>query len=283
MRLILISLALAAHASAASATLDRAQALYSHTDYAGALRLLHEASTDPAELRLFAECRYHLGDPKHAAEVLEKAASLAPGDALIQLWLGRAQGRRAETTFPLRAPGFAVKAREAFESAVKLDPKNREAVNDLFDFYLAAPGFIGGGPEKARGLIQLLDQADPVEAWHARSRLDEQKKQYESAEAALRHALEMEPANAGQMLNLARFFDRRGRHTESDEWSAKALLTEPENPRIIYGRAEIWVHARRNLNEARTLLRRYVALASLTPEEPSRAEAAKLLEKAEGS
>ena len=28
---------------------------------------------------------------------------------------------------------------------MELDPKNQEAVNDLFDYYLEAPGFLGGG------------------------------------------------------------------------------------------------------------------------------------------
>jgi len=288
MRPILISILFAAGVAfvptvLAAADLERARDLYSRTDYTGSARLLNEAATDAAELRLLAQCRYMLGDPNRAATILEKAAALAPTDSMIQLWLGRAQGRRAETAFALRAPGLAVKAREAFEKAVKLDPKNREAVNDLFDYYMEAPGFLGGGPDKARALLPLLDQCDPAEAWHARSRLDEQKKDYAGAEAALRHAVEMEPANPDQMMNLARFFSRYGRHTESDDWSDRAFRHVTTHPRVLFSRAEIWVQAKRRLADARALLKKYLSITSLSADDPSRSDAAKLLEKAGGA
>ena len=43
------------------------------------------------------------------------------------------------------ATGLASKARQNFERAVQLDPQNREALSDLFEYYLEAPGFLGGG------------------------------------------------------------------------------------------------------------------------------------------
>ena len=63
-------------------------------------------------------------------------------------WLGKAQGRRAETASPFTAPSYASKARQAFEKSVELDGKNLEAINDLFSYYLEAPGFLGGGLNK---------------------------------------------------------------------------------------------------------------------------------------
>ena len=50
------------------------------------------------------------------------------------------------------APGHASKAHRYFEKAVELDPKNLEAMNDLFEYYLEAPGFLGGGFDKAQAL-----------------------------------------------------------------------------------------------------------------------------------
>ena len=69
-------------------------------------------------------------------------------------WLGRAYGRRAETSNPFTAPGYASKARQMFEKSVALDPSNKEATGDLLDFYLEAPGFMGGGYEKAEALVK---------------------------------------------------------------------------------------------------------------------------------
>ena len=284
MRFVLICAILTSNAlaSASDGNVERAQRLYARTDYAAAIRLLSDSSTDVNELRLLGQCLFHNGDLKRATDTLEKASALAPNDATIQLWLGRVYGRRAETAFALRASGYAAHTREAFEKAVKLDPLNRDAVNDLFDFYLQAPSFLGGGIDKARGLLPLLDRADPAEAWHARSRLDEQTKQYPGAEAALHRAIEIAPASTGQMMNMARFLDRRGRHAESDDWSDRAARLAPDSPGLMYARAAIWVHSKRRLDEARILLKRYLAAETLTPDDPPRAEAAKLLEKASG-
>lgn len=282
LRIISVCIVLAAPVWAATGNLERAQNLYMHTDYAGAIRLLSASSSDVAELKLLGQCLFHAEDLKHATEVLEKAAALAPNDSAIQLWLGRTYGRRAETSFALLAVSLAGHTREAFEKAVKLDPMNRDAVNDLFEFYLQAPAFMGGGVEKARGLMPVLDRADPAEAWQARARLYEQEKQYESAEAAIYHAIEMEPGNTGQIMNMARFLERRGRHMESDEWSDRAAKIAPASPALLFARAAIWVHSKRRLEDARALLKKYIALDSLTPEDPSRADAIKLFERAGG-
>ena len=72
---------------------------------------------------------------------MEKAAAHSlPPNAECFLWLGRAYGRRAEIANPFMAPGYASKARQMFEKSVALDRSNREAVGDLFDYYLEAPG-----------------------------------------------------------------------------------------------------------------------------------------------
>jgi len=92
---------------------------------------------------------YGQGEFKKATEVLEKAAALEPESSEICLWLGRAYGRRAETSSMLTAPGFATKARQFFERAAQLNPNNLDAQSDLFEYYLEAPGFLGGGFDKA--------------------------------------------------------------------------------------------------------------------------------------
>ena len=72
------------------------------------------------------------------------------GNADYNLWLGRAYGRRAEISLQLiTAPGFATKARQYFERSAQLNPYNLDAQSDLFEYYLEAPGFLGGGFDKA--------------------------------------------------------------------------------------------------------------------------------------
>src|SRR5580700_9943067 len=123
---------------------DQARDLYQRTDYHSSLALLLPAHEKDAEtLELIGQNYFMLGEYKKATEAFEKAVALEPGNSEYVHWLGRAFGRRAETSNPLTAPGYASKARQSFERAYELDPRNHEAVNDLFEYYLQAPGFLG--------------------------------------------------------------------------------------------------------------------------------------------
>ena len=100
---------------------------------------------DAAVFDLIGKNYFMLADFKKASESYEKAVAADPSNSEYQHWLGRAYGRRAETSSPFTAPGLASKARQHFEKAVALNPRNQEAVSDLFEYYLEAPGFLGGG------------------------------------------------------------------------------------------------------------------------------------------
>ena len=79
-----------------------------------------------------------------------------PGNSEYALWLGRAFGRRAETSSP--SPPRATPPRRASISRrpSQLNPKNLEALSDLFEYYLEAPGFLGGGFDKAQAMAGTM-------------------------------------------------------------------------------------------------------------------------------
>jgi tetratricopeptide (TPR) repeat protein len=259
-----------------------ALSLYNKTEYTAAIAVLNQSNPDSMNLELLGQCFFMLGDFKKSTEALERSAVLDPGDSMIQTWLGRAWGRRAETSFALNALGYATKAREAFEKALQMDPGNKEALGDLFDFYMDAPGMIGGGMEKAAGLLPQFGKYDPVGGYLAQARLDEKKKQFESAEAGFRRALAASPRTAGLVVDVAQFLARRGRYEESDEAFRQAESLAPGSPRILFARADSYIKSRRKLDEARDLLKKYLASKDLTPNDPPRWEALRLLKKAEG-
>ncbi len=257
--------------------------LYERTDYAGAISSLEHMPRTAKNLELLGQSHYMLSNFKKASEAFESAAAVAPNDSMIQTWLGRAYGRRAETSFALTAMGLAGKTREAFERAVKLDPHNCEAVNDLFSYYVEAPGIVGGGIDKAHTLLPLIETCDPSERQFAEARLHEHLNQFNQAEARLRRAIELSPKRVGLHLDLAKFLARHGRFDESEQAFQTAQNIEPFSARILYVRAEVYIATKRNLDQARKLLKQYIDASSLTPEDPSRAEALRLLKKAEGA
>jgi tetratricopeptide (TPR) repeat protein len=250
--------------------------LYRRTDYQASLGLLDANSSDAAIQNLIGRDYYMLGDFKRATEHFQKAQQQAPLSSDYALWLGRGWGRRAETSNPLFAAGYASRARQWFEKAVELDGKNQDALSDLFDYYLEAPGFMGGGFDKAQVIAGRIAAADPAEGFFARARLAEQRREYATAEQQLRRAMDAAPSQVGRIVDLAKFLAHQGRTQESDALFAKASTIAPDAPKVWYARADTLIQSKRNLPEAKRLLERYLQ-ASITPDDPPKQDAQRLL------
>jgi Flp pilus assembly protein TadD len=262
--------------------LEQARRLYHETNYDVSLGILQAIEPkDGPVFFLMGQDHYMSGDFKKATESLEKAVVADPANSDYELWLGRAFGRRAETASPFTAAPHANRARQHFEKAVQLNPRNLEALSDLFEYYLEAPGFMGGGMEKAAGVAVQMASVSPVEGHWAQARLAERHKEFDTAEHHLRVAASMAPEEVGRLIDLARFLSKQGRLQESDQNFKNAEKIAPNSPRLIYARADTYIQQGRNLETARKLLQRYLR-AQLTPDDPSRADAERLLKKASG-
>lgn len=270
-------------ATAAGGDFDRARKLYNLTDFDQSLKVLQAIPEKDALVYEYIGRNYYMqGDFKKSTEALEKAAAAAPENAGIALWLGRAYGRRAETSSPFTAPGQASRARQWFEKSVQLNSRNLEALSDLFEYYLEAPGFLGGGFDKAQTVAGKIETLDASEGHWARARLAEKRKEFGSAEEQLRRAIDASPQRVGRVLDLAKFLTRQGRYQEADQNIAKAEKIAPNSPKVVYGKADMYIQSGRNLDLARQLLRQYMNM-KLSPEDPTRAEAARLLKQVEKS
>ena len=267
----------------ASPALDRARKLYELTDFDGSLKVLHGIpEKDAAVYEWMGRDYYMLADYKKATEILEKAAAGDPSNADIAMWLGRAYGRRAETSSPFTAPGNASKARQWFERSVQLNPRNTEALSDLFEYYLEAPGFLGGGLDKAEALVKDIAKVDEAEAQWAQARLAEKRKDFNSVEEHLRRAIDASPQRIGRFIDLAKFLAKQGRYQESDQSLEQAEKIAPNSPRLVYAKADLYIKGKRNLDVAKKLLQQYMSM-SLSPDDPPRSDAAKLLKQVQGS
>jgi Flp pilus assembly protein TadD len=267
---------------ATSADYERALELYQHTDYHASLNLLLPAQEKTvADLVLIGQDYFMMGDARRATEFFQQAVAAEPGNSVCHHWLGRAYGRRAETGNPFTALGYASKARQNFEKAVEIDPKNSEAVNDLFEFYLEAPGFIGGGMEKATKIADQIAEMNEAEGNYARARIEEKHKNYHRAEQHLRRAMELAPRQVGRVIDLAKFLAKQGRFEESERTFVAAEKLAPDAPKVMYARAAVYIETGRNIETARVLLEKYIA-SPLTPDDPSREDAQKLLHQASG-
>ncbi len=263
--------------------LKQAEELYQKTDYRASLGVLqHLPPKNAAGYALAGRNYFMLGEFKRATEAFQRAFALEPGKSEYAHWLGRAFGRRAEMSSWFSAPAYASKARQYFEQAVALDPSNGEAMNDLFDFYLQAPGFLGGGYDKAQALAQRIAAHNTAEGHFALAQLADKRKQYDTAEDQLRRAMEVAPREIGRVLDLAKYLAKHGRIEDSEAAFARAEKLAPQSPKVIFARADIYIQQKRNLDQARGLLKLYLQ-SNLSPDDPPREEAVRLLKQTSGS
>src|SRR5262245_9329898 len=83
-----------------------------------------------------------------------------PTSALAWFWVGRAYARQAMASSIFSKPGWASKTRNAYEKAVALDGALIDARFELMQYYVMAPGFMGGDAEKAQQQAQAIFALD---------------------------------------------------------------------------------------------------------------------------
>jgi tetratricopeptide (TPR) repeat protein len=106
-----------------------------------------------------------------AIDWLRRAVAREPGRSDFHDWLGRAYGIAAQRASVVRQFGLAAKARQEFERAVELDPANSDALEDLIEFQVQAPAFLGGSLAKAKAHAAELERQNPLRGRLARAEI----------------------------------------------------------------------------------------------------------------
>ena len=135
-------------------------------DYVRAEQLLtaeNAAAPEPGKSLLLGRIAFDANRFDVAFEHFERAVEGLPNDAEAQYWFGSAAGTLAGNVSMFRAAGYARRSRRALERALELDPKHVGAHEALAQYYLQAPGFMGGDKAEAERLAVRLGQFAPVE------------------------------------------------------------------------------------------------------------------------
>jgi tetratricopeptide (TPR) repeat protein len=207
-----------------------------------------------------------------AANECEHAVRLGGQNSDDHLWLGRALGEKADRASFLTAFSLAKRTRAEFEEAVRLNPRNAEALVSLGEFYRQAPGVVGGGVDKALEIAAQLDKVDPERAHEFRGRLAEQQKNFTAAEGEFKQAIAAGPHPAFGWNALACFFLRRQRFAEMES-AMHSVLSTAERDRhagvALYDGAGQLIESNRDPALAAAMLDEYLANSSKTEEAPA--------------
>jgi cytochrome c-type biogenesis protein CcmH/NrfG len=131
-----------------------------------------------------------------AVAAFEKAVALSPKDAELHYLLGSAVGRQAQKANPLKMPALAKKAKASLDRAVQLDPRHFNARFALITYYLAAPGFLGGGEDKALAEAAEMKKLDTMMGHRAYARVYRAQKKPELARKEMVEAVREQPNSA---------------------------------------------------------------------------------------
>jgi tetratricopeptide (TPR) repeat protein len=200
---------------------------------------------------LLGKVRYVWGEIDEAADLFERAIKTQADKSEYFLWWGRALGRKAESAIFLKAPFLARKSHGAFQRAVELDPDNLDARDDLLSFYLEAPGFLGGGKDKALALVNQIKSSHPCEFHIQLAGIYQKEKLLDRAQEELQKAIEAQPACLGGYRALAELFESRGRIGSARETLQKAVQLFPNSPVAHFALGRFEIEAGGNLAMAR--------------------------------
>jgi tetratricopeptide (TPR) repeat protein len=232
---------------------------------------LNSAPNDAVSYNLLCRAYFAVTNWDRAIAACEKAVSLEPDRSEYHLWLGRTYGEKADASNFFTAAGLAKKVRNEFERAVQLDPSNVAARTDLAEFYLEAPGIVGGGQDKARAQAETVAKLNPAKAHWIQARIAEKNKDGATAEKEYRAAIEASHGGANAWLNLALFYRKAGRLDEMQEALKKAASAPMDQPEVLVDAASTLLRANRDLPFATQLVRRYLSSTTVEQAPPFKA------------
>jgi tetratricopeptide (TPR) repeat protein len=174
-------------------------------------------SGGPAEAyNLRCRVRFTLEQWDLAVGDCEQAVKLAGQSSNNHLWLARALGEKANHASFMNAYSLAKRVRAEFEEAVRLNPRNVEALSDLGEFYYTAPAVVGGGLDKAEGVAAKLDRIDPIRAHELRGYIAAERNDDGTAEREFKLAIARSTHPASQWMTLANYYKHHKRWADME-------------------------------------------------------------------
>ncbi len=258
----LLALAVASTAGAQTLASARAEARMGRVDAAeSAAKAVLASDHSNAEAHSLLCDLYASIDQRDAAITeCEAASAAAPNNSNYALYLARAYGSKADHSGALTGMRMVGKIRTNFERAVALDGHSIEALSDLGEFYVDAPGIVGGGTDKAKAIVPRLAQVSPVRAHRLQAMIYAKDKNdpaaIEEFNAAITASHEPEA-----YYDLANFYRSRKQLDKAADNAVLAIQADRKHGPDTVDAAALLIDIHKNLAAAQAGLRSYLASA----------------------
>lgn len=161
---------------------------------------------DPYAMLWMSKVKMAFNDLQGGLELARQAAAMRPTDPQFQAQLGMAAGQTAGSTEGMmKQMSLAREMKKALEASLAAQFDNEECIPYLIQFYLQAPGLVGGGVGKAKDLAAKVEAIKPVRGLLLRADIAFHDKDLEGAKGCIQAALAKEPGSYEAQLYLAQY------------------------------------------------------------------------------
>jgi cytochrome c-type biogenesis protein CcmH/NrfG len=199
--------------------------------------------------------------PGDAEDWFDKAAALDPRSSEYQLWLARAIGLQAQRANVLKQPFLARRTKAAMDKAVALDANNIDAREMRWQFYTMAPGFMGGGDDKARAEAAEILRRNRYRGQFIALQMAGRARDTVTGERTIKALLTEYPDSLQPVSLFASRAADGGRASEAFAAVEAYQKRQPADPVALYQLGRIAAVSGQQLDRGEEALKKYLTLA----------------------
>lgn len=254
-------------------SLQKAKSMYESGKSADAMPLLEtidEASKDYAEAQFYlGRIAFDKGEYDDAADYFEEATEKNDKNASYFAWLGDSYALIARDANIARQGFLAPKMKAAWEKAVELDSKIIGARFSLIQFYLQAPGFMGGSTNKAIEMAKQIIKLDPALGHRSLGEIYVREQKTVEAEKEYVEMVSIDPQSQSILID---FYINTKQYNKAFRLFDQQLTKTPDDMLVVYKFGRLSAISGKNMERGEQYLKKYLAY-SPKEREPSHAGA----------
>jgi len=199
-----------------------------------------------------------------AATSFERAVELNPNRSEYHLWLGHAYTKQLASANFIRKGMIGRRIGPQYDKAVELDSSSVAAAEARVDFYLEAPGMVGGGVDKAKAEAARLTRLNAYAGGFARAKIAEKEKLPEQTESEYRGLMRSFPDSTRPVAVLATLLQSRERYPEAFDLIDARLARFPNDTVMIYQLGRVAAISGHEMTRGEAALRKFLSLLGVS-------------------
>lgn len=243
----------------AQSKIETAKKLFDERKFAEASKILTPIKSESPD---YAAAQFYLGriafEAKKyddAEDFFENAVEKNDKVAEYHSWLGNTYGVIAQDANVIKQGMLAPKMKKEWEKAIALDPKDLDSRTSLIQFYLQAPGFMGGSVDKAKEMANQIIKIKPAEGHRQLGNIYFYEKNYSEAENQYK---EMVKVDAAYSFWLNAYYLDKKKYDQAFMFFEDVLKKSPDDMMAIYQIGKISAISGQKLERGEECLKKYL-------------------------